>query len=43
LTDLAQRKAKKVKKPEALTLLLEEVTAAPDENTARIVLSLVAA
>jgi hypothetical protein len=43
LTDLAQRKVKRVKKPEALTLLLEQVTAAPDENAARIVLSLVAA
>ncbi len=43
LTDLARQKVKRIKQPEKLDLLLEQVTAAPDEATARWLLSSIAA
>jgi hypothetical protein len=35
LVDLAQQKAEKIDKPDALNLLLEQVTAASDESIVR--------
>ncbi len=43
LSDLAQQKVTRITKPDALSLLLEQVSAAPDEETARIILNLIAA
>jgi hypothetical protein len=38
LAELAQQKVVKVKKPDALDLLLKALTVAPDEMTARVLL-----
>ena len=43
LTELAQQKVTRINKPDALNLLLEQVTAAPDEASARLLLEMVAA
>lgn len=43
LVELAQQKVESISKPDALDLLLAQVTAAPDEATARLLFSLIAA
>jgi len=43
LTELAQRKVSRVRQPETLNQLLEQVTSVPDEDTARLLLDHIAA
>ncbi|HKV60243.1 MAG TPA: hypothetical protein VJO32_18285, partial [Ktedonobacteraceae bacterium] len=43
LTELAQQKVDRISKPDKLNLLLDQIAVAPDENTARSLLDLVAA
>ncbi len=43
LVDLAQQKVTRINKPDALTLLLKSLTKAPDEDSARLLLELLAA
>ncbi|HLX40392.1 MAG TPA: hypothetical protein VKR42_07665 [Ktedonobacteraceae bacterium] len=43
LTELAQQKVSRVRQPDALNLLLEQVTSVPDEDAARSLLDRIAA
>lgn len=43
LTELAQQKVSRIRKPEKLSLLLEQVTSVPDEDAARLLLDHIAA
>jgi hypothetical protein len=43
LTELAQQKVDRISKPAKLNLLLDQITDAPDEDAARLLLDLVAA
>ncbi len=43
LTELVQKKIKRIDKPDALRLLLKGITAAPDEASARLLLELLVA
>jgi flagellar biosynthesis/type III secretory pathway protein FliH len=43
LTELAQQRVAQISKPEKLNLLVDKIAEAPDEDTARLFLDLVAA